>query len=151
MAQYSTLWHAGAKARAVGDNEKASKLYQQMKQVIEQALRETPHSPVWQRELSAYHINLGDIQQEQGDGAGALQNYRTSLMMGQKLAAQDPGNALLQLDLAKSQLKAASTETNASVKNKLIGQALTSLKALRRAGKLNADHQEWLAELEKHL
>lgn len=145
---YATLWDTGDMAVAVGDNALALKLYQQMQQVVEQALRETPHSPRWQRELSVCHSKIGDILQAQGDGAAALQSYRASLAIRQKLAAQDPGNALWQVDLAKSQIKVANIETDAALQNKLRNQALTTLQALRSAGKLDAADRAWLEKLE---
>ena len=45
---------------------------------------------------------VGDGLQEQGQGADALQAYRDSLAIAQKLAAQDPSNTTWQRDLAVS-------------------------------------------------
>jgi predicted acetyltransferase len=94
------------------------------------------------------HIKIGDIQQALGDGAAALQSYRADLAIAQKLAAQDPGNALWQVDLTKSQIKVALIETDATLQNKLLNQALTTLQALRSAGKLDATDRAWLEKLE---
>jgi hypothetical protein len=36
---------------------------------------------------------IGDVQSAQGDLGAALKAYQDSLAIGEKLAAQDPGNA----------------------------------------------------------
>ena len=45
---------------------------------------------------------MGDVLQAQGQGADALQAYRDSLTIAQKLAAQDPSNTTWQRDLSVS-------------------------------------------------
>ncbi len=45
---------------------------------------------------------VGDILAAQGEGAGALQSYRESLAIRERLAAQDPSNAGWQRDLSVS-------------------------------------------------
>ena len=43
---------------------------------------------------------IGDVQAAQGDLAGALQSYRDSFAIRERLAKSDPGNAGWQRDLA---------------------------------------------------
>jgi hypothetical protein len=51
------------------------------------------------RDLYASHIYVGNVQVDQGDGAGALQSYRDGLMIIDRLAQSDPDNAGWQRDL----------------------------------------------------
>ena len=59
-----------------------------------------------QRRLAARSVgvyeSVGDVQQAQGDLAGALQSYRDSLAIRERLAKSDPGNAGWQRDLSVS-------------------------------------------------
>ncbi|MHB9007233.1 MAG: tetratricopeptide repeat protein, partial [Limisphaerales bacterium] len=59
--------------------------------------------PAWQRERSAMLDRQGDVLSAQGDLAGALQAYRASLTVSQRLASADPSNAGWQRDLSVSQ------------------------------------------------
>jgi len=61
-----------------------------------------PADAQWQRDLSVSYERLGDVQQAQGDLAGALASYRQSLTIREKLTQQDPGNAEWQRDLSVS-------------------------------------------------
>ena len=54
------------------------------------------------RDLSVSHERIGGIQRAQGNLTGALQSYRASLDIRQRLAAQDPNNAEWQRDLSIS-------------------------------------------------
>ena len=56
----------------------------------------------WQRDLSISHNKIGDVKQAQGDGDGALDAFRASLAIRERLAVQDPRNAGWQRDLVLS-------------------------------------------------
>ncbi|MGJ5217859.1 hypothetical protein ACQR1Q_13450, partial [Bradyrhizobium oligotrophicum] len=58
-----------------------------------------------ERELSVVFGNLGDVQVEQGDLAGALKSYTDSLAIADRLAKSDAGNAGWQRDLSVSFIK----------------------------------------------
>ena len=60
---------------------------------------ETPESA---RNRSVALSNVGDVWRDQGKRQGALGVYEQSLAIGERLAAQDPGNAGWQWDLAAS-------------------------------------------------
>ncbi|HUV04759.1 MAG TPA: tetratricopeptide repeat protein [Armatimonadota bacterium] len=61
--------------------------------------------PLWQRGLSISYGKVGDVLVAQGDLGAALESYRASLAIRERLAASDPGNASLQRDLSISQEK----------------------------------------------
>jgi hypothetical protein len=61
----------------------------------------------WQRDLSVSHIKVGDVLVAQGNLPGALEAFRRSLAMAERLAAADPGNMEWQRDLAVSHYKLA--------------------------------------------
>ena len=53
-------------------------------------------------DLSVSYDRVGDVQVAQGDLAGALASYRDSLVIRERLAQSDPGNAGWQRDLSVS-------------------------------------------------
>ena len=61
--------------------------------------RRTRANAEWQRDLSASFEKIGDVQSARGNLDGALEADQDSLAIAEKLAAQDPGNALWQRDL----------------------------------------------------
>src|SRR5262249_16455279 len=61
---------------------------------------ENPRDTTYQRDLSVAHMEIGDVQEEQGDLVGALTSYRESLAIRERLAQSDPGNAGWQRDLS---------------------------------------------------
>ena len=54
---------------------------------------QNPRNAEWQRDLSISHNKIGDGKRAQGDGDGALDAYRASLAIAERLAAHDPRNA----------------------------------------------------------
>ncbi len=64
--------------------------------------RRTPATPAGSATSRSASSKIGDVQSAQGDLGGALKAYQDSLAIGQKLAAQDPGNAGWQRDLSVS-------------------------------------------------
>ena len=47
----------------------------------------------WQRDLSVSHNKIGDVLVAQGDLPGAMESYRASLAIRERLAKSDPGSA----------------------------------------------------------
>jgi tetratricopeptide (TPR) repeat protein len=58
-----------------------------------------PGNAGWQRDLSVSYEKVGDVQQAQGDLAGALKSYQASLAIRQRLVALGPSNKQWQDDL----------------------------------------------------
>jgi len=67
-----------------------------------EALAEAKRSRVLWR-IAIANILLGNVLRDQGDLTGALEAYRASLAIAQRLAAQDPANADWQRNLSVSQ------------------------------------------------
>ena len=61
-----------------------------------------PDNAAWQRDLSVSLNKIGSAQFAKGDREEALQSYRDSLAIRERLARSDPGNAGRQRDLAWS-------------------------------------------------
>ena len=59
----------------------------------ERLAQSDPSDAGWQRDLSVSYDKVGDVQVAQGDLAAAMQSYRDSLAIRQRLAQSDPGNA----------------------------------------------------------
>ena len=57
------------------------------------------------RDLSVSYNRIGDVQVAQGDIAGALTSHRDSLIIADRLAQSDPGNAGWRRDLSVSYIK----------------------------------------------
>jgi hypothetical protein len=57
---------------------------------------------MYQRDLSVAYVEVGNVLVAQGDLAAALQAYRDSLGIRERLAKADPGNAGWQRDLSVS-------------------------------------------------
>ena len=55
----------------------------------------------WQRDLSVAQEKIGDVEAFQGDAAGALQSFRDSLAIAERLAKSDPSNVLWQTDVVQ--------------------------------------------------
>jgi tetratricopeptide (TPR) repeat protein len=66
-----------------------------------------PGNAGWQRDLSVSQNNIGDVLVAQGKLAPALDSYRTSLAIAERLAQADPGNAGWQRDLMVANMKLA--------------------------------------------
>jgi hypothetical protein len=69
---------------------------------MEALLASEPGKVQWQWVLAVSYGRIGDVQQEQGDLAGALKSYLDSLAIMEALSASGPGNAQWQSDLSAS-------------------------------------------------
>ena len=63
-------------------------------------LRLHPESRDWQHQVAVADHNVGTGLEALGDLGGALQAYRDSVVLERKMAAADPGNLLLQSEIA---------------------------------------------------
>ena len=83
----------------------------------------------------------------QGDLAGALKSYRDSLAIRERLPQYDPGNSVLQHDLAASYAKLAEVYRRSNKP----GEALAALRQgeaiMARLAKLSPDNTGWKRDL----
>jgi hypothetical protein len=63
---------------------------------------EKPDDKTYQRDLSVAHDEVGDVLVARGNLTEALEAYRDSLAISERLAKADPGNAGWQYDLGIS-------------------------------------------------
>ncbi len=82
---------AGALAAAVRERE-----------IIEELLAADPSSVDWQLGLSQSYIKIGEVRKAQGDIPKALQLFRDSLIVRQRLAEAYPGHSLWQLEVVEA-------------------------------------------------
>jgi tetratricopeptide (TPR) repeat protein len=108
---------------------------------------------------------MGDIQQTQGDLAGALLSYRASLSIREQLVQQNAANTEWQRGLgishdrigdiqyAQGDLMGAmrSYRENLDICQQLVQRALDIAECLQQEGKLNARQQGWVLDLRKRL
>ena len=75
-----------------GNLESALTSYQNALAILERLAARDPANTEWQRDLSTYYDNIGNMQRAQGDQQAALSSYQQSLQIREKLAARDPAN-----------------------------------------------------------
>jgi tetratricopeptide (TPR) repeat protein len=80
--------------RLVGSLEEAGKSFQEGLRAASRGANE--------RDMSAAHNRIGDVQQAQGNLASALTSYTAGLAIAERLAKADPANAEWQRDLSVS-------------------------------------------------
>jgi hypothetical protein len=88
-----------------------------------------------------------NVQVAQGDLAGALKSYRDGLVIAERLAQSDPGNADWRRDLAVSEAKIAATLGK-------MGNGAEALESLKRGQAIMAqlialspDNAQWQSDL----
>ena len=64
-------------------------------------MKSDPSNAGWKSNLSVSFINVGTVQQAQGDFAGALKSYRVSLAIIERLVKSDPSNPVWGRDLTR--------------------------------------------------
>ena len=77
--------------------------------VIEALTRRDPTNTLWQSDFMGSLASIGEVQQAQGDLAGALKSYNDYLAIAERLAKSDPGNAGRQRDLSVSLTRSATS------------------------------------------
>ena len=87
----------------------------------------------WQRDLSVSHNKVGDALVAQGDGPGALEEYRKGLGIAEGLAARDTSNADWQRDLIVSLVRMSEVTGDKAFVTRALDLAL----ALQRRGALS--------------
>jgi len=93
---------------APGDADLALGFYQASLETLERLARDNPQDALAQRDLSVSQSKLGDFHQHRGspgDSDLALGFYQASLATGERLARDNPQDALAQRDLSVSQSK----------------------------------------------
>jgi tetratricopeptide (TPR) repeat protein len=83
----------GNAERDRGDLGFALQAWRECETVLMTLIRSVEEPPAdWHRELSASHINVGDILLDQGDLAGAKQAYQASMELYTRLGESDPAD-----------------------------------------------------------
>jgi tetratricopeptide (TPR) repeat protein len=99
------------------------------------------------RERGVALIQQGEVQRDQGDLVGALKSFRDSFAITDKLAKQDPGNALWQRDLSVSYIKVGDVQ---SAQGDLAGALKSyrdSLAIAEKLAKQDPDNVLWQGDL----
>jgi tetratricopeptide (TPR) repeat protein len=91
-----------------------------------------PTNVGWQQNLSASHFNIGDVLRAQGDLPAALESFRASLTITERLAKADPGNARWQSDLSQSLNKNAGVQIAAGKREEGLANYSKSLAILEK-------------------
>jgi hypothetical protein len=106
--------------------------------------------------MSVSYDRVGDVLFDQGQQEAALQAYRDSLALRQKLVAQDPNNIGWQIDLVVSfwkigtNLDIASESARQEAKDKL-SQGLQIPLNLQEQGRLALTYHAWIETFAKRL
>ncbi|MEO8630904.1 MAG: hypothetical protein ABI612_22825, partial [Betaproteobacteria bacterium] len=95
----------------------------------------------WQRDLSVSHNKIGDVQVTQRNLPAALESYRASMRIRERLAQADPGNAGWQRDLIISFVKLSEVTGEKSYASRALQVALDMQ---QRA--ILAPRDEWMIE-----
>ncbi len=110
----------------------------------------------WRRERSVLSNRLGDLLVSQGDGEGALSVYRESLAIAERLAAQDPSNAVWQTDVVAGRIRIVGLadehdEEAPTAAIELLKSNLEVLRLLQEQGRLKAAQAGWVADHEQRI
>src|SRR6202035_315975 len=76
----------------LGDTQSALATAKQAREILEDLLRQQPDSTDLRNDLGLSNREFGDVQKAQGDLAGALQSYRQSLAILERLVKSNPRN-----------------------------------------------------------
>ena len=87
--------------------------------------------------------NVGDVQAAQGDLAGALESYRDSFAIRDRLAKSDPNNAGWQSDLAESCAKLADVYRRSNDRNNALAALQQGKAIMDRLAKLSPNNARW--------
>jgi len=99
--------------------------------------------PYWLRERSVLTQSQGNVLREQGDLAGALDAFRQSLAVRQRLAAADPSNADWQRDLSWSLSTIAAICEQQGSSLEALRLAIESLRIDERLAALDPSKVTW--------
>ena len=95
----NALWRAGDLALLAGDSTAAMRRYEQMRDVLEAALRSQPQDLNLRHYLSISYEKVGNVLLLQGNVPDALKAYQDALAISERLVKADPFNARAQRDL----------------------------------------------------
>ena len=112
------------------------------------ALAHAPEAGAGAAAAGYLRSEIGDWRAERGDGKGALENYRRSLVIAEKLAADRPERPQTQTDLVVTYFKLA--DAGVDPKGNLT-KAHVILKRLVEQGVLTANQQGWIGIIETQL
>jgi hypothetical protein len=101
-----------------------------------------PGNAGWRRDLSVSFSKVGDVQGARGNLAPALDSYRASLAIAERLARADPGNAGWQRDLWVSLWRLARIDRGAVS----WAQVLETMEAMKARGVLLPTDEPFLEQ-----
>ena len=149
--RYRKAWMLIAFARnykILGDTGKQFARANEAYRLLVGLAAEKPDDTTYQRDLSVAYIEIGDVRVEQGNLTEALQAYRDSLTIIERLAKADPGNAGWQRDLAVTYNKVGDVlvaQGNLTEALQTYRDSLTIAEHLAKADPSNAGWQRDLA------
>ena len=149
--RYRKAWMLIAFARnykILGDTGKQFARANEAYRLLVGLAAEKPDDTTYQRDLSIAYREVGDVLVEQGNLTEALQAYRDSLAIAERLAKADPGNAGWQRDLAVTYNKVGDVlvaQGNLTEALQTYRDSLTIAEHLAKADPGNADYQRDLS------
>jgi hypothetical protein len=102
----------------------------------------------WQRTLAVALFKSGEVLRQQGAGASALERFRASLMISERLASANPDVVLYRSDVLKAHWRVAEGELDRNERHSAI---LSALMPLHEANKLTAENERWFAAARQEL
>ena len=147
-ANIRALWTAGDLALLAGDSNAAKRHYEQMRDVVEMALKNQPQDRNLLRYLSISYDNVGDVLLPQGNAPAALKAYQDGLAIRERLAKADLSNAQAQRDLSISYDRISDVwlrQGNSAAALKAYQDGLATRKRLAKADPFNAQAQRDLS------
>lgn len=137
-------------AGALGAYQEAQAILKRLLAAQTQGVVNAINIAKWQRSADIALIGVGDVKLAQDDRDGARAAYGESVASVRKELAADPGNVLLQTDLALGlqKLGAASDEGAARA---ALSEAAAVLNPLARDGKLTPVQQGWIKTIQDKL
>lgn len=164
MAVENTEWQRGLAAshRKVGRVlvsrgalDEALRHYERAYARLKSIATDNPLVTEYQRDVAVCEQDLGDVSMARGDRAGARSRYEAALAVFDRLSRLDPANVVWQADTARASAQLASVcaddQAGREEKRALLERAERILRRLSAAGKLNAEQQSRLREVEREL
>ena len=97
----------------------------------------------WQRDLSVSQEKIGDVLRAQGNLSAALDAFKASLAIRERLATSDPGNAGWQRDLSVSNYKIGQLLLKSDRAKEALPYFEADLAIAERLARLAPDNAQW--------
>ena len=148
--RYRKAWMLIAFARnykILGDTGKQFARANEAYRLLVGLAAEKPDDTTYQRDLSIAYREVGDVLVEQGNLTEALQAYRDSLAIAERLAKADPGNAGWQHNLSISYGKVADVLVEQGNLTEALQAHRDSLAISERLAKADPGNADWQHDL----